>query len=52
MTIPQKQLEQQRALGADALLGAEAGSELGPLGILAGGAVGGLIGLGSYLASK
>ena len=40
------------ALGADALLGAEAGSELGPLGILAGGAVGGLIGLGSYLASK
>lgn len=40
------------ALGADALLGAEAGSELGPLGILAGGVVGGLIGLGSYFASK
>ena len=40
------------ALGADALLGAEAGAELGPVGILAGGVVGGLIGLGSWLVSK
>ena len=40
------------ALGADALLGAEAGSELGPAGILLGGVVGGIIGLGSYFASK
>tara|TARA_R100001163_G_scaffold11166_3_gene10229 strand:- start:7171 stop:9780 length:2610 start_codon:yes stop_codon:yes gene_type:complete len=40
------------ALGADALLGAEAGAELGLPGILIGGAVGGIIGLGSYFASK
>ena len=38
--------------GADALLGSELGAELGPAGILLGGVVGGLIGLGSYFASK